>query len=76
MLGTWEAIDGSEGVLAYRRAHEGDERVVVVGFTGRSRAVDVGGDGWTIEVSSDGEGEGEPWSGTLGADQAVLLRPT
>jgi hypothetical protein len=32
-------------------------------------------DEWTVQVASDGQGEGQPWAGKLQADQAVLLRP-
>ena len=31
---------------------------------------------WTVAISSDGKGEGQPYRGVLGADQAVLLAPT
>jgi alpha-glucosidase len=30
---------------------------------------------WVVELASDGLGEAEPFGGTLGADQALLLRP-
>ncbi|MDP8953803.1 MAG: alpha-amylase family glycosyl hydrolase [Actinomycetota bacterium] len=63
-----------EGVLAWARDTPQDQRVVAVNFTGAARALSPG-EGWTVEVSSDGHGEGEPWTGQLGADQAVVLRP-
>ncbi|MEJ7585614.1 MAG: hypothetical protein WKF43_16375 [Acidimicrobiales bacterium] len=38
------------------------------------QAIEVDQDG-VVEVASDGTGEGQPFSGTLGPDQAVILRP-
>ena len=31
---------------------------------------------WTVEIASDGLGEGEPYAGTLNPGQALVLRPT
>jgi len=61
-------------VLAYRRSLDGDHRAVVVNFTGDACAVDVEG-AWTVEVASDGAGEGEPYRGRVAGDQALVLRP-
>ncbi|MBV9411576.1 MAG: DUF3459 domain-containing protein [Acidimicrobiia bacterium] len=72
-LGTWRALDGPEGVVAYERAWDGDKRVVVVNFTEQEVSVDVPGD-WTVEVSSDGAGEGGPFDRRIGRDQAVVLK--
>jgi len=35
----------------------------------------VPGVGGTVEVSTDGAGEGAPFTGTLTPDQALILRP-
>ena len=72
-LGTWDPLDGPDGVLAYRRRSGDDERVVIVNYTGRAAAVPVQG-AWTVEVASDGVGEGGRYGGTVGADAAVILR--
>jgi alpha-glucosidase len=72
-LGTWTALPAPDGVVAYRRAHEGDGRVVLVNFTSEVVAVRVSGRS-TVEVASDGRGEGRTYGGTLGPDQAVILR--
>ena len=63
-----------EGVLAWVRTKGDDRRAVAVNFTQSVRQLSLG-EGWVVEVSSDGEGEGQPWSGRLGPDQAVALRP-
>ena len=79
-LGDQVLLDAPSGVVAWRRAHpEGDQRWVLVNFTGEP--VDVGGSGagampsgTVVEVASDGAGEGAAFSGRLGADQSVWLR--
>jgi alpha-glucosidase len=75
-LGTLEPLSAPDDrhVLAWGRHHEGDRRVAAVNFTGEARPLPVEGD-WTVEVASDGVGEGRRWASTLGPDQAVLLRP-
>ncbi len=59
-------------MLGYERADGDDRRVVLINFTEQP----VGGlaPTGTVEVASDGRGEGAAFSGTLGPDQAVLLR--
>jgi alpha-glucosidase len=78
-LGDQEMLDAPAGVVAWRRRHaDGDERTVLVNFTGRT--VDLSGSvavaGTVVEVSSDGLGEGEPLASVLGPSQAVWLRPS
>jgi alpha-glucosidase len=75
-LGSLDLLDAPETVLAWRRRHEGDERVVVVGFRDDDVVVDGLDGDWTVEVASDGVGEGAFWRGRLGPDQAVVLRPS
>ncbi|MET0729242.1 MAG: alpha-amylase family glycosyl hydrolase [Acidimicrobiales bacterium] len=70
-LGALELLDTPAGTLAWRRHHDGDERTVVINMSDDVVTVDVEG---TVEVSSDGEGERDPFKGELGADRAVLLR--
>ncbi|MCW3035179.1 MAG: putative glycosyl hydrolase, family 13 [Actinobacteria bacterium] len=72
--GDIELLTAPEGVLAYERRLAGDRRVVVVNFS--DEPVDVFlGSSWTVEVASDGSGEGGPYSGTLGGSTALLLAP-
>jgi alpha-glucosidase len=62
-------------VLAYERAStDGDRRAVIVNFTDEPRRVGVDGD-WTVEVASDGAGEGGRYEGAVAGDQALVLRP-
>lgn len=70
------------GVLGYRRRAPGDaaaDRLVLINFTADEVAVTPSGAAadWVVEVSSAGRGRGEgsPFSGTLGPDEAVVLRP-
>jgi alpha-glucosidase len=74
-LGRLELLDAPAGVLAWLRAREDDRRMVVVNFTGSAQALGVPPGEWSVEVASDGAGEDQPWSGQLGPDQAVVLRP-
>lgn len=76
-----ETVPSDDGILAWVRASGHDRRVVAVNFTSGVRAFHPPVDGervnreWLVEVASDGSGEGSLWSGLLGADQAVVLRP-
>jgi alpha-glucosidase len=68
--GTLEVLPSPEHVLAWRRQHDGDRRVTVLNMGSAPAAVDVGG---TVEVASDGLGEGRPFSGKLAGETAVVL---
>ena len=74
-LGTWNPLAAPDGVIAYEREHDGDRRVVIVNFTTEERATPVAGD-WTVEVASDGQGEGDRYRGVVAGDQALVLRST
>jgi alpha-glucosidase len=69
--GALELLDVPPGVVAYRRWDAGSDRVVLVNFT--AEAVPVSVQGRVVEVASDGVGEGRPYTGALGPDQAVVL---
>jgi len=73
LVGAQELLAAQEGVLAYRRTKGADVRLVAVNFTDAEVAVD-GLDG-EIEVAAEGRGEGTRFTGRLGPDGAVLLRP-
>jgi alpha-glucosidase len=75
-LGTIGLLPSPAGVLAYERVAAGDRRRVLVNFTGEPVGVPVDGD-WWVEVASQGagDGEGEPFTGTVPASAAVLLAP-
>jgi alpha-glucosidase len=65
--------DLPDEVLAWRRSLAGEgDRVVAVNMGTEAALVPLTG---TVLVSSDGEGEGAPFGGTLGVDRAVLLAP-
>lgn len=75
-LGELEVVGSPDGVLAWRRRQGDDHRVVAVNFTASEQPLPLPEPvGWTTEVASDGYGEGQPWSGRLSPDQAVVLRP-
>ena len=68
-------------MLGWALAPGADRRVVLVDFTDAS--VDLEGTealgatgGWTVELASDGVGEGTAFAGRLAPDQALWLRPT
>ena len=64
-------------MLAWQRRADGDERRVLVNFTGEAVSDGLVGQstGWAVRVSSDGRGEAGPFGGTLRPDQAVMLAP-
>src|SRR5690606_33691799 len=72
-VGALELLDAPPGVLAWRRCAGGDERVVVLNMG--EEGADVDELGGTVEVASDGAGEGEPFTGHLPAETAVILDP-
>jgi len=68
--GAQELLPAPDGVLAWRRSHEGDARTLAVNFTDAARELDLAG---RVEVASDGRGEGQPFDGVLAPDTAVVL---
>ena len=71
-LGDFQLLDAPANVLAYRRGAGADSCEVLVNFGEAAATVPWPGDRRVL-VSSDGEGEGQPFGGTLAANQAVLL---
>ncbi|MBW3556498.1 MAG: alpha-amylase [Actinobacteria bacterium] len=86
-LGSFSWLEAPPGVLAFERrpgperpsgAVSGgdDHRVVLVNFLPVPVPVPPGlVDAFEVEVASDGSGEGRPFSGEIGPDQALVLRP-
>ncbi|CAN5786832.1 alpha-amylase family glycosyl hydrolase [soil metagenome] len=73
-IGGQVLLDAPEGVVAWDRTHEGDDRRLLVNFTGAPIAVAHLVAGWSVVVSSDGAAEGSPAPSELAPDQAVVLR--
>jgi alpha-glucosidase len=71
--GTWSALPAPEGVLAYQRTRAGDDRIVLVNFTRARVSIDVPKP-CVVEVASAGAREGAAYDGTLGPDEALVLR--
>jgi alpha-glucosidase len=71
-LGDFEWVFADDGVLAYRRRCDVDARTVLVNFGDEPREVPLP-DLLRIEVASDGQGEGERFSGALASSQALIL---
>jgi len=72
--GSWEELDSPPEVLAYRRRHGDDERVVCINFA--ARPMDFAPPGsWRVEIASEPGGRGGAYVGRLGAEQAVILQP-
>jgi alpha-glucosidase len=71
-LGDQEPLEAPPGVVAWCRSAGEDARVVAVNMDAEPARLDVAG---RVVAASDGQGEGGPFSGTLGADRAVLLDP-
>ncbi|MDV7847313.1 alpha-amylase family glycosyl hydrolase [Pseudomonas aeruginosa] len=73
-LGDWEELPSHPEVLAYRRRHGEDQRLVCINFAEAGHVFPLSG-AWEIEVASDARGDGEAYAGRLGGGQALLLRP-
>lgn len=71
-LGDWEELSSHPQVLAWRRYCDDDERLVCINFADNEHTFPLAAS-WHVEVASDGQGEGRPFSGRLGAEQAVIL---
>jgi alpha-glucosidase len=67
-------LSAPDGVLAYRRTQGADQRTIALNFCDESRTVELPGT-HRIEVSSDGRAEGEPFTGRLEPNQALVLTP-
>ncbi|MEN8181125.1 MAG: alpha-amylase family glycosyl hydrolase [Myxococcota bacterium] len=74
MLGRQVPLEAPEGVLAWSREADRDVRVVAVNYRAEPRVLGPAFAG-RVEVASDGAGEGRSFAGTLGPDQALVLRP-
>ena len=73
-VGEQVLLDAPDGVLAWRRTHGNDQRVVLVNFTDGALDVGVAGS-WEVEVASDFPEQGRGYDGSLQPEQALLLRP-
>jgi alpha-glucosidase len=80
--GSWTKIEAPPEMLAYRRSASDDERVVVVNFADREQFIGIDGN-WLVEVASDGDtsqsvaggvSTGGVFTGTVGPEQALILR--
>jgi alpha-glucosidase len=73
-VGTLELLDAPADVLAYRRRHGDDERIVLIHFGPACSGIRLPG-AWRVEVASDGIGEGDAFEGELAGDRALVLAP-
>jgi alpha-glucosidase len=72
-LGDYAPLAAPSGVLAFRRTHGDDARIVLINFSARPIEYPLDGP-HVVELASDGRGEGHPFRGVLAAEQALLLR--
>jgi alpha-glucosidase len=73
--GDWTELPSPPEVFAYRRTAGPDTRAVAINFT--DHPIDFILDGeWRVAVASDGDTEGDRFTGRLLGEQAVLLAPT
>ncbi len=75
--GSFELCEVPDGVLGFRRQYDGDAVVVLVNFA--DEAVDVGLPGLvgaTVALASDDQVFQQVFTGVLGRDQAVVVRPS
>jgi alpha-glucosidase len=71
-VGSMRFVAAPEGVLAWQRVHGAERRLVAVNFREEPATLDLGA-GLSVAVASDGRGEGQPFSGQLDGDQALVL---
>jgi alpha-glucosidase len=69
--GALRLVDAPDGVVAWERAAGGDRRLVLVNFGAEAARFDAQG---TLEVASDGVGEGAAFRGVLAGESAAVLR--
>jgi alpha-glucosidase len=69
-LGTLTLLDTPPGTLGWERRHGDDERTVLLNMTAQAAELSFTGQ---VAVASDGHGEGQPFTGKLGPDTAVVL---
>jgi alpha-glucosidase len=72
-LGDWQELPSHPQVLAYRRQAGEQQCIVCINFAECAHAFPLSGD-WAVAIASDGQGEGQSFSGQLGAEQAVILQ--
>jgi alpha-glucosidase len=68
--GTLTLLAAPDGVLKYERRLGAERRTVVVNFAAEEVGCDAAG---TVQVASDGRGEGEPYRGRLPGECALIL---
>jgi alpha-glucosidase len=72
--GDWTELPSPPEVLAYERRAGDDVRIVAINFADHPQQFEVDGL-WRVSTASDHDGEGEPFTGRLGPEQAVVLEP-
>jgi alpha-glucosidase len=70
--GSLRLLGPSDGMLGFERVTADDRRIVLVNFSSEPCDVRVPGS-WTVQIASDGAGEGYAFRGRLRGDQAVVL---
>ncbi|WP_414652431.1 alpha-amylase family glycosyl hydrolase [Hydrogenophaga sp.] len=73
-LGDWEELPGPPEVLAYRRRHGEDERVVCINFAAHALLVELPG-AWRVRLATQPGREGRDYDGTVHEEQGLLLAP-
>lgn len=71
-LGDWQELPSHPCLLAYRRHSHEDERLVCINFSDTEQVFALA-QPWHVQIASDGNGEGQLFTGRLAADQAVVL---
>jgi alpha-glucosidase len=72
-LGALDVLEAPDGVFAYARRHDGDARVIVINYSGEDVAVLLEPHR-TVEIASDGAGDGARYTGAVRPWQALVLR--
>ena len=73
-LGDWEELDSPPEVLAYRRHHGDDERLVCINFADRALQVDLPGH-WQVQLATQPGRDGAAFDGIILEEQGLLLAP-
>jgi alpha-glucosidase len=71
--GSWSPLPSPPDVLAYQRAADDDRRLVIVNFGDGEASVPAPDAAWRVEVSTEAQADGEPYTGVVPGPGAVVL---
>ncbi len=71
--GSFRLLGSPEGTLVYERSGSGEVRRMAVNFRDERVEDVIDAGGWRVELTTGPERAGQPWDGSLGASEALIL---